>query len=92
VKQGNALLQVVFSSALECDVMKVQENKEGLELNGTHQLLVYANNVNLLVKNINNIRRKKNPGINVENVMKLGFLLESCTPSYMQHEYYQQTA
>jgi hypothetical protein len=59
VKQGNALSQVVFSSALECVIMNVQENKEGLELNGTHQLLVYANDVNLLVKNISNMRRKK---------------------------------
>jgi hypothetical protein len=44
---------MLFSIALEYTIKKNQEIKEGLELNGTHQLLVYVDDVNLLGKNIN---------------------------------------
>jgi hypothetical protein len=48
---------MVFNFALEYTIRRVQANQEGLKLNGTHQLLVYADDVNILGGSIHDVNK-----------------------------------
>jgi hypothetical protein len=47
LKQGDAIASLLFNFAFEYAIRKVKETQVGLKLNWTHQLLVYATDLNL---------------------------------------------
>jgi hypothetical protein len=62
--------------ALEYAVRKVQENQVGLILNGTHQLLAYADYVNLLGNNIDVTEKNTESLVYVSNEVALEINIE----------------
>jgi hypothetical protein len=59
LKQGDALTPLLFNFALEYAIRMFQESQVGLQLNGAHQLLVYADNADLLKTKIPSRKTRK---------------------------------
>ena len=57
MKQGDALLPLLFNFVLEYAIWKVQETNLGLDMDGTHQVWAYAADVNLIGDGVRTIER-----------------------------------
>jgi hypothetical protein len=87
LKQGDALSQLLFNFALQYAIMKDQENQMGLKLDGTHQLLAYADDVNLLRDKTETI--KKNIEALIEASKEIGLEVNVEETKYMLVSPYQ---
>jgi len=63
LKHGDALSPLLFNFVLENTLSRVQMNQDGLKLNGTHQLLVYADDVNKLGGSVHTIKKHRSCNI-----------------------------
>jgi hypothetical protein len=80
-KQGDALLPLLFNFALEYAVRRVRVNQDGLELNGTHHLLVYADDINILGGNVHTV--KENAETLVVATKEIGLVVNADKTKYM---------
>jgi hypothetical protein len=78
-------LPLLFNFALQYTITKSQENKEGLECNGRHQLLVYTADVNLLAKNINIIQKNTEALLDARKEVGLEVNIEKTKYTFMSH-------
>jgi hypothetical protein len=56
LKQGVALSPLLFNFVLVYAIKRVQVNQDDLELNGTHQLLAYADDVSILGGSVHTVK------------------------------------
>ena len=81
LKQGDALSPLLFNFALEYAIRRVQVNQDGLKLNVAHQLLAYADDVNILGGSIHTL--KENAGALVAATREIGLEVSADKTKYM---------
>jgi len=59
LKQADVFLPLLFNFALEYAIRRVQVNQDGLKLNGTLRLLVYADDVIIMRGSVHTIKKKR---------------------------------
>jgi hypothetical protein len=58
LKQGDVLSSLPFDFSVGYAITRILVNQNGLKLNGAHQLLVYADDVNILGRSEHTIRKR----------------------------------
>jgi len=81
LKKGDALTPLLFNFVLEYAIRRVQVNQDGLKLNGTHQLLAYADDVNILGGSIHTL--KENAETLVSATAEIGLEISADKTKYM---------
>jgi hypothetical protein len=72
---------LLFNFALNCAIRRVQVYQNGLKLNGTHQILVCADDVNILGGSVHTV--KKNTEILFHDSKETGLVVNADKTKYM---------
>ena len=73
LQQGDSLWPLFFTVALEYAIRRVQVNQDGLKLKGAHQLLAYADDINILGGRARTVKKNTEPLVvaGKENVLEV---------------------
>jgi hypothetical protein len=71
LKQGNISSPLLSNFAVEYAIRRVQTNQDSLKLNGTHHLLVYADDVNILGGSVHTVKENAEALLDDSNEMGL---------------------
>jgi hypothetical protein len=85
--QGEAFSPLLLNYALEYIIRKIQGKQVGLKLNGTHQLLICADDVNVLGDNIGTI--KKNAETLIDSSKEVGLEVNTEKSKYVLLSHHQ---
>ena len=83
LKQEDALSPLLFNFALEYAIRRVQITQDGLKLNGTHQLLAYSDDVNILGGGTHTV--KENAVALVAATREIGLEVSADKTKYYSH-------
>ena len=81
-KQGGASSALLSIFSLQFAIIKVQETNLGLDMNGTHQVLTYADDVHLIIDDIETIERNVDVLLNACKI--IGLAINTTKTKYME--------
>ena len=81
LKQGDTVSPLLFNFALDYAIRRFQVNQNGLKLNGMHELLAYADDVNVLGRSIRTV--KENAEALVVATKEIGLEVNADKTKYM---------
>ena len=82
MKQGDALSPLLLNFAVEYAIRKVQETNLGLDINGTHHALAYADDVKLIGHAI--IAIERNADVFLNACKDIGLAVNTGKTKYME--------
>jgi hypothetical protein len=93
LKQRDALSPLLLNFAFDYAFRRIQKKRKGLKLNGTHHLLAYADDVNILGESIDTIQKNteallntnKEVGVEINPDKPKHVLLSCCRKAGQKH-------
>jgi hypothetical protein len=85
LKKGDVLSPLLFDFAVEYVIKRFQVEQDGLKLNGMHQFLVYADDVNILGESVRSVNKHSEMVSDKENGLEVNAAWHMAQPAAIYH-------